>query len=124
MVEASMVVYRIVGSDPPTVDDFKSNHELGKPIRPRSPEAAYRMVWYAVSVFERFEQAEALAQRFPKLGDFVATARLEPDQGFSYALWGSRGHMSVWGDPAGFLGAVADTVAISTVDTDAVDPAP
>lgn len=74
------------------------------------------MIWSGISMFEAAQQACATAQRFARLGQFVARVELEPDYGFSFETWGSAGHMSVWGEPARFRAAVADIVHISLID--------
>ena len=70
------------------------------------------MLWGAVSMFERREQARSLAQKLPKLGDSIAAVRLEPDAGISLASWGSPGHTSVWGPPDRLVESVIEVVAV------------
>lgn len=117
-VQEPLTAYRIVScasvDDETLVESFKSNCDRGIPLRKNSAEASYRMVWQGVSMFATFDRASSAAQTFPKLGSYVASVDLQPGMGFSYALWGSTGHMSVWGDPARLAGQVADIVVLET----------
>ena len=99
-------------NDPELVESFKSNYELGKPIRPRSPEATYRAIWQAVSMFETLEAAKSVACRVPALGGWVARLVLDAEHSCSLAVWGSRHHVSVWGDPCQMSSAVADIFVV------------
>lgn len=111
-VTTPILVYRIVRAVPDLSESFKSNQELGKPLRQATPEQVYRIVWSGISVFETVEQARSLARRIPQLGDAIACVRLEPGRGFSTASWGSRGHLSAWGDRDAFVNAVVEVLAV------------
>jgi hypothetical protein len=56
--------------------------------------------------------AHGTAQKFPKLGDFVAKLVLEAGQGFNFAHTGQPGHLTVWGDPVKLHDAVVDIVPV------------
>lgn len=49
-------------------------------------------------MYENLETAVETARTFPKLGQFIARLDLVTDQGISFAKWGGRTHMTVWGE--------------------------
>jgi hypothetical protein len=85
---------------------FESSYERGVAPRPASPEEAFRAIYMGISVFERCGQAMAVARRFPRIGSYVAQLDLSADEGFSFARWGPKGHLTVWGAPAKLASAV------------------
>jgi hypothetical protein len=109
------VVYRAVETDDRAAEtylgSFKSSYELGLPPRRWSPEERFRIIHMGISCFATARQAERVAVRW-SLGDYVAELHLPPDEGFSYARWGSRGHMTVWGDPVKLSETATDIVRI------------
>jgi len=109
------VVYRAVETDdrevPALVDSFKSSYELGIPPRRWSPEERFRVIYMGISCFSTARQAEKVAVRWGK-GDYIAQLHLPADEGFSFARWGSRGHMTVWGDPLKLSETAVDIVRI------------
>jgi len=109
------VVYRAVETDdceaPALVDSFKSSYELGIPPRRWSPEERFRVIHMGISCFSTARQAEKVAVRWGK-GDYIAQLCLPADEGFSFARWGSRGHMTVWGDPLKLSETAVDIVRI------------
>lgn len=109
------VVYRAVATDDRNSDayleSFKSSHELGIPPRPSSPEERFRIIHMGISCFSTHRQAEKVARRWG-FADYVAELHLPPDEGYSYARWGSRGHMTVWGDPVKLSETPVDIVRI------------
>lgn len=113
--DRGVVVFRVVATDDREagafIDSFKSNSALGKPPRPNSPEGDYLLVHQAISVFDYRYQAEAMARRFP-LGDFVAALRLPGAQGLCMARWGSKGHLSLWGEALMLAQTAADIVRV------------
>ena len=118
------VVYRIVPTDdrddPAFVDAFRSHRELGLPPRRHSPEATTPRIHEGISVFESKQIASevelALRARGNTLGDFVAEVRLVSGQGFTLARWGSRGHLTIFGDAVTLSQAVTDTLPIEEVN--------
>ena len=108
-------VYRVVESDDPAsgdfLDSFRSSYELGLPPRRSSPEERFRAIHMGISCFSTARQAEKVAVRWG-LGDYVAELLLPGDRGFRLARWGSRGHMTVWGDPVKLSEATVDIVRI------------
>jgi len=43
--------------------------------------------------------ARATAQRWRKLGGWVAQLEMQHGNGFNYAHTGHHGHLTIWGDP-------------------------
>lgn len=111
-VTDALEVFRIVSTDDRDAaefqDSFRSSHEAGRRPRRGSPEQVYRPIYQGISVFSTRAQAEAVAKAYPAIGGFVARLVLEPGEGFTTAAWGSVGHLSAWGEPTSFVGAVAD----------------
>ncbi|WP_156941280.1 hypothetical protein [Mesorhizobium sp. LSHC422A00] len=69
-------VYRLVKTNPPTADDFLSVFELGSDI-----PAGRACECHGLSLFRDSEDAEAYADKFPHLGEFIAAATLTPELG-------------------------------------------
>jgi hypothetical protein len=108
----ALTVFRIVRSDDLgsalLLDSLRSHYELGRP--PRGPELEASVLHMGLSAHTSFADSRATAQRFRKLGSFVAEVRLTSGRGFNYAATGKGSHLTVWGDPIKLCEAV---VAIS-----------
>ena len=65
-----MKVYRVTATNPPTIEDLKSNKEKG--LTPRTPEIRDPKIYEAVSTWETFEQAADKARAYSSLGNYVA----------------------------------------------------
>jgi hypothetical protein len=61
-----------------------------------------------ISIYLNEGAAHGTAQRFPRLGDFVARLVLLSGNGFNYSQTGQPLHLTVWGDPIKLHTAVAD----------------
>ena len=61
-----------------------------------------------ISIYLNEGVAHGTAQRFPKLGDFVAQIVLKHGNGFNYAQTGQPLHLTIWGDPIKLSSAVVD----------------
>jgi hypothetical protein len=111
-----LVVYRIVSTPdreaPAFTDAFRSRSELELPPRAYTPEAATPRVNEGISAFLTFEAAAETAQKFPRLGRFVASVRLVSGEGVTVAEWGARGHLTVFGDAVTLSQAVVDIVPV------------
>ena len=85
-------VFRVTKTRPPTEHDFKSHDELGK--APSGP----RCLRLGLSLFERHHDAEHLLQLFPKLGNYILRAKLEPKHGVIEATPSNRfpTHITWW----------------------------
>jgi hypothetical protein len=114
--DEEMVAFRIVTTDdvdsPEFVDCFRSHAELGIPPRKGSAEISHPAIYEGISMQDRQDRAIALAQKWPKLGDFVAEVRLDKVAGATYYVWERpRGHLTVWGDPFKLSLAAVDIVS-------------
>ncbi len=92
-----MRLFRIVRSDPPGQEDFKSDRERGRP-----PPVDPRMVPLqdGFSAFDTEDRARSKALTFPALGAFIAELEI-PESGrirFERTTK-ARGHHTVWGRP-------------------------
>ena len=97
-------LYRIVRANPPIVDDFMSDAAFGEPPPP-DPERA--RLHDGISTFNTEQQARRKAQAYPILGSYLATIVLPDDAPARVErTLGSRGHQTVWADPAYLLAHV------------------
>src|SRR4051794_12570836 len=71
-------VYRVVKTAtqgaPELADSFRSHYELGGP--PRKMEVGWAVIYMGLSCWRTPAAAEALAQTFPKIGQYVAHVEL------------------------------------------------
>jgi hypothetical protein len=101
---AARTFYRIVKSDPPTVEDFLSYKALGVPA-PRDPQRL--ALWDGISVYATEAQARSLVRHVPALGGYVAQLIVPDDLGLRIERTGpGRGHHTIWADPALLLTTV------------------
>lgn len=92
---------------------FRSNYELGRP--PRGPEGRVAVIHMALSMFDSADVARQIAERYPKLGNHLATVDLRPGLGLCVAKTGGPSHWSVWGRPDQLAACVADVVSIDAL---------
>jgi hypothetical protein len=59
-------------------------------------------------MYEDLAAATQTAQRFPKLGDYVARVELVSGWDITFARWGARTHMTVWGEPKALAALVVE----------------
>jgi len=93
------LLYRIVERCPPTLDDFRSYEELGRPYDRRD---FFKGV--GVSMRRTHGQAISAARRYGH-GRGVAAVDLRGAP-IAWARTGSRGHVTVWAPPELLLRAV------------------
>ena len=90
--------YRLVRSNPPTLDDFLSNREKGIPMARPDPEVA--LLWDGLSVYATETQARNQAKAKPWLGAYIAELSIAEADPITFRRSGtSRGHHTLWGDP-------------------------
>ena len=110
------VFYRVVRSNPPTLVDLTSNRALGRVLRDPNPER--QRLWDGISVSATEAQARNRAIDYPAMGRWIA--RLEIPDGAPISaertLPNSRGHHTLWGEPAELLRCVADVVPVEAVE--------
>jgi hypothetical protein len=106
------IFYRVVRSDPATVADFTAPLAQGRILRDPDPER--QRLWSGVSANATAAQATARARDYPALGRYIArlvipeTAAIRAER----TLPRSRGHYTLWGDPAALLACVSEVVLV------------
>jgi len=86
--DAFRIVRSDVRDDPVLLNSFRSNYELGE--EPRRVERTSTLIHMGISIYLDEGAAHGTAQRFSKLGDFVAHPRLRPGRGFNFAQTGTH----------------------------------
>jgi hypothetical protein len=94
------IFYRVVKTNPPTRDDFRSYLALGKPLLNPTPRRL--RAWAGVSVYDTEVTASAKAQDF-NLGPFVAELNVPDDAPIEAEGPGQSGHYNLYGDPDDLL---------------------
>ncbi|MFZ4789766.1 MAG: hypothetical protein ACOYMW_02505 [Candidatus Competibacteraceae bacterium] len=88
--DADGKVYRLVRSDPPTINDFRSHAELGKMLK------APPCLRHGLSTFRRYEDAHHQRDLLPMLGDRIAAAELKPEHGKTKLTSGKQPTHTTW----------------------------
>lgn len=107
-------VYRIVWTDPPTIEDFRSNTEMGVPLRRTSPHAA--RLWDGISVYRTHSQARKTARKYPPwLGrGFIARVVIPANAEVRLErTLNSAGHYTMWADATAVLSWVDTLVPVT-----------
>jgi hypothetical protein len=106
------ILFHIVESDPPTIDDFLSNAAKGRvPRRPLTSEE--QELWRGVSAYESWALARRKAGMSPWLGAYVAELRIPPDSSIRMRrTTSSRGHWTLWGSPEELLACVVSVTSL------------
>lgn len=103
------VVFRIVRSDPPTENDFRSRAGLGLGLLVDT--ALGRELHEGLSVLSSEAEARSLAKEFPSLGRFVAVLRVPEGARLERTLR-RAGHWTIWADAQLLLDSVAVVVPV------------
>lgn len=99
-------LYRIVKTNPPTIEDFFSHERRGQPL-PRGAPPSLRASWTAVSTHDTIEASRAVQRRFPRTGAFIARVEIEDEAPVRVEQTGTDlHHFDVWAEPAGLLARV------------------
>jgi hypothetical protein len=85
-------LYRIVRTDPPTLEDFLSNAARGRPL-PDNP--ADVRVWDGLSVYSTEAQARRKRRTSPVLGQFIATLEVPADGSIRFERTRGAGHFTI-----------------------------
>jgi hypothetical protein len=104
------VLHRTVKTDPPTLDDFKSNKALGED--PRGPEIDDPSIWDSVSMTDTFPRALKRAGRFPQHGAFIAEVSIPEGAMVVVRKTLGKGHYSVHGSPEMLLDCVSRVIPV------------
>jgi hypothetical protein len=105
-MNAPRVFYRIVRSDTPTDDDFRSFAALG---RPRPPSVQPPRLWEGISVYDTEERAGRMAQNRPRIGAYIARLDIPPDAQIEAARTRpTPGHHTLWADPKSLRACVTE----------------
>lgn len=96
--------------DPVFVRCFRSHYELGE--EPRKVERNSSVMHMGISTYLDEAIARGTAQRWPKLGEWVARLEMQHGNGFNYAHTGPPGHLTIWGDPVKLSAMVVDVVPV------------
>ncbi len=109
------VFYRLVQSDPPTLQDFMSHEAIG--ILPRRPLSSRgRDIWRGVSHHDTRDPAMAKASASPWLGRYVAEIRVPPEAAVRIEQTGrDPTHYTIWAHSAALLSWVVSVEAVEPV---------
>lgn len=99
--EGTITLYRIVWTNPPTVNDMRSHQSLGIPLRRRDPESLRRA--QGISLFDSRERAREQARRKPWMGNAFIAELAIPVGLFLIEQTASAGHYTLWGDASAIL---------------------
>lgn len=106
----AITVWRIVRSDNPDdpvfLNSLRSHYELGDD--PRGVERSSAIIYMGISAYVDEAAAHGTAQKWDKLGDFIAEIRLRAGNGFNFAHTGQPLHLTIWGHPVKLQDAVVD----------------
>jgi hypothetical protein len=102
--------YRITRAPKQRIEDFLSDAARGEPppIDPRQTR-----LHDGISVFSTQQQARNKARAYPVLGAYIAAVELPNDAPVRYErTLGTRGHHTLWGDPAYLTDRVVSIVPV------------
>src|SRR4051812_35592228 len=103
--------YRVVRTNPPTRDDFRSVKELGRRLRPDASELQ-RRIFDGLSVSSTIEGARYTMKRYPRSGTFVAVLEVPDDERFRIEqTTPTMEHFTIWGDAAALIACVIAVIA-------------
>jgi len=98
-----VIFFRILKSFIPSIEDFESNAQQGKPL-PLHIAPDLEWLWSGISVYANSDQAIDSAIRYPRLGRFLATLDFTNSESVHWERTTPReGHYTVWGDPEEIL---------------------
>lgn len=104
------VFFRVVQTDPPTLDDFRSYLALGKPLLHQTPRRL--RAWSGVSVYDTEGAARAKARDFG-LGPYLAELHVPADASVEAEGPGQLGHFNLFGEPEALLRLVVSVRPIA-----------
>lgn len=93
-----MIFYRIVLTDPPSVEDLRSYQARGR--IPATQDAEALRFWGGISVYATETQARRQAITYPFLGRYLARLDVLDAGPIQFErTTRSRGHFTLWGEP-------------------------
>lgn len=112
-----VVAYRVVLTDDRRHENFTrsfmSRTAQGKPPRPGTPEERHPALADGISAFlTRAAAAQTARAATFRFGRFTAEVPLQAGLGITIAVWGGRGHLTIWGDPLILAGIATDIVSV------------
>lgn len=96
VADGVIVLYRVVVTNPPTIDDMRSYQDLGIPLRRTDPGSLRRAS--GISLFDSLERARTQARRKPWMGNAFIEELVIPVDRFPIEKTASPGHFTAWGD--------------------------
>jgi len=103
------VFYRVVHTNPPTADDFRSDRELGRP----PPGQRWAHTWDGFSVMDSEAGARQLVAQYPRMGSFIAAIMVKEGSDIRTERTHNReGHYTMWGAPETVLAHVESLTAV------------
>lgn len=105
-LEAFRIVRSDGADDPVLHNSFRSHYELTE--EPRGVERKSAVIHMGISMYLEEHVARGTAERFHRLGGFVARCHLTVGKGFNFAHTGHPVHLTVWGDPVKLVESVVD----------------
>src|SRR4051794_38361371 len=100
--------FRIVTTDPPTVDDFRSHQELGIP----NLDPANYELWSGISVYGTLHQARKKALQYPSKGRYLAELRIPEGTNLTLKRTGRNNHFTIWGAKEDLLDSVVRVISV------------
>jgi hypothetical protein len=106
--QLSRIFYRLLSTNPPTLDDFRSYAALGKePPRDRRSDPAFLHRWEGLSVYDSYREARRLARALRwKRWEYIAVLRIPEDAPITYEGPDDHGHWNLYGADPAYLEAV------------------
>lgn len=104
--ELGSAYFRIVWTNPPSLNDFLSNAAKNIPVPRRDSEV--ERLWSGISVYRTAAQATRKGRGLPWLGNaYIAEVRIPLDGTIHVErTTASRGHFTIWGMPDTMLANV------------------
>jgi hypothetical protein len=103
--------YRVVKTDPPSIEDFLSNAAKGD--QPPDPTPETLRVWQGISVYATASQARRMARRYPRHGGYLALLRVHEGGLIRFERTLAKpGHHTLWGNPREFLACIVSVTPL------------
>jgi hypothetical protein len=107
--------FRIVTTNPPTLNDFRSHEELGRWLF----DPARIEEWRGISVYGTIRQARKKARDYPSLGQFIAELHIPDESSISYKRTGhTHSHYTLQGPRSAMLQCVVAVWPADTTETE------